>query len=259
MKNINTINNHSLKLKFICYTYIIILYLIINNNLYAQYPETLIRKGNNEYNKGKFQEAEKLYRKANTKDTSNIKALFNLGDALYKQKQYEQAANIFNNLTRQELDKNMMANVYHNIGNSLLSSAIYNDTLDFQTKQNKIKQSIEAYKKALKLKPDDNETRYNYIYASKLIKKIENQKQQKQENNKDKKQEKQEQQQQSNNNDKNQQNQQKQQKQQQQQQSISKQDAERMLEAIKNNEKYTKEKLDKNKIKPVKVNIEKDW
>jgi hypothetical protein len=40
---------------------------------------------------------------------------------------------------------------------------------------------------------------------------------------------------------------------------MSKQDAERMLEALKNNEKNTLDKLKKKEVKAVNVQIEKDW
>ncbi len=238
----------------------IICVFFIKNNLYAQYPETLIRKGNSEYKKEKYQEAEKQYRKANQKDTSNIKALFNLGDALYKQKQYNQAAKVFNDLLSQKLDESIKARVYHNLGNSYLNSAISNDTLNMETKQNIIKQSIDSYKKSLRLQPDDDETRYNYVYANKLLKKIEQQQQNQEQNNKNnnKQQNKDEQQnQQQQDKDKESKNQ----KQQQSKPEISKEDAEKMLEALKNNEKNTREKLEKDKQKKVnvKINIENDW
>ena len=40
---------------------------------------------------------------------------------------------------------------------------------------------------------------------------------------------------------------------------MSKSDADRMLEALKNNEKRTLDKLKKDKAKAVRVQVEKDW
>jgi len=231
--------------------------VLCTSNLYAQYPETLIRKGNSIYFDGDFQGAEKNYRKALQKDTLNHKAMFNLGDALYMQKNYSQAANIFKNLSGQNLDSDIKSKVYHNLGNSLLSTAIYSDTLDFNARQGKVKESIEAYKNSLRLSPDDNDSRYNLVYANKLLKKMQQQQQQQQQNQdkkeeeKDNKEDKQQKEQQQEKN--------KDEKQQKKESSVSKEDAERMLEALKNNEKKTKENLEKGKKVPVQSNIENDW
>lgn len=226
--------------------------ILANFKSYAQYPETLIRKGNSDYKNEKFQDAEKNYRKARQRDSTNFKAMFNLGDALYKQKQFNQASNIFQLLSNQQVDNELKAKVFHNLGNSQLSEGIYSDTLDVNSRQKIIKNSIDSYKKSLRLNPNDDETRYNYVYANKMLKKMENQQnQQNQDKDKDKdKQDQQNQEQNKNDEDK---------KEQQKKSEISKEDAERMLEAIKNNEKNTREKLDKSNQKPIKTNIENDW
>ncbi len=114
-------------------------------------------------------------------------------------------------------------------------------------------QAIEAYKNALRLNPGDADTRYNLAWAM-----AQAQQQQQQQQNQDQKKEEEEQQQQ--------QQQQQQQEQQQQEQprevnpkEISKQDAERMLEAMKNAEQKTMEKLKKEQKAGVAGKREKDW
>jgi Ca-activated chloride channel family protein len=140
----------------------------------------------------------------------------------------------------------------YNLGNSMLMA-------------NKLQESIEAYKNSLKLKPENQEAKYNLAYAQDLLRKQqEQQKQQQQQQNKDNKdqnkeqnkkdQEKKDQQKQNNDKD-----QEQQQQQQQNQQSISKEDAERLLNAIANDEKNVQEKVKLAKAAKTKVRTLKNW
>lgn len=211
---------------------------------YGQSAVKQVRKGNSAYEKKNFKDAEINYRKSLQKDSNYFKGKFNLGDALYKQKQFGKAAGIFQDLSVRELDKKNKARVFHNLGNALLQDAISSDTMAHQNKQEQIQKSISAYKNALRNLPEDNETKYNLEYAKKMLTKLQQQQQQKQ-------QQQQQQQQQKKDQNKNQE--------QQQKQKISKQDAEKMLEALKNDEQKTQEKLQKQKAHPVKFKNEKDW
>ncbi|MCK4747177.1 MAG: tetratricopeptide repeat protein, partial [Bacteroidales bacterium] len=126
------------------------------------------------------------------------------------------------------------AHVWHNIGNSLLESQQF-------------AQSIEAYKNSLRLNPGDQDTKYNLAYAKKKLQEQEQQQQEQQ--NQEQDQEKQEQDQ----------DQQQQEQQPPRPQEISKEDAERMLNAIQQQEKDVKEKVDKKKAAVAKVKTDKDW
>ena len=195
--------------------------------VYAQPAQKLVRSGNNAYNDGHFKEAEIDYRKALTKSPGSPKATFNLGNSLYKQQNYDQALAQYLKLAQSENKEAPKANVYYNIGNSLLENKKY-------------KESIDAYKMALRQNPKDEDTRYNLSYA---MTKLQQQKQQQQ----DKKQQQKEQQKQE------------QQKQQPQPKpNMSKQDADRMLNAMNNNEKRTLDKT-KNKQNTSQSQPEKDW
>jgi tetratricopeptide (TPR) repeat protein len=206
----------------------------------AQDVNKLIRKGNSQYENGKFPDAEKNYRKALEQNKESLKGRFNLGDAVYQQKNWEESSKIFSGLANGKLDPATKAKVFHNLGNSLLESKDY-------------EKSILAYKNALMSNPSDIDTKYNLEYAKMMLKKQqEQQQQQKNDQKKDQQKEKQDQQ----NKD---QNQEKKDQQQDQNKKISKQDAERMLEALKNDEKKTLEKLKKAKAKIQPVTIEKDW
>src|SRR3989344_8765253 len=113
----------------------------------AQEDKKYIRKGNNLYEKEDFVGAEENYLKALEKNNQSTKADFNLGDAFYKQKKFAEAAQQFQKVAEKTTDKELKANAYHNLGNSLLQAEKYQE-------------SVNAYKQSLKIKPTDDETRY---------------------------------------------------------------------------------------------------
>ena len=213
----------------------------------AENERDYVRKGNSQFKSKKYNDAEINYRKSLQKNNKSLKGAFNLGDALYKQQQYDKAAEQFAELSTRDMDQKTASQVYHNLGNSYLQNKKYNE-------------SIEAYKQALRSNPKDVETKYNLEYAKRMIQ-VEQQKQQQKQNKQDQKQDKQDkkdqkQQQQQQNQD---QNKQDQKQQQQPQQKISKQDAERMLQALANEEKNVKNKLKKKAAVAGKKKVEKDW
>lgn len=243
--------------KYIILTAVLLLFGI--SEPYAQSLRSLNNNGVEKYKDKKFADAEVNFKKGLDKAPANFITNFNLGDAYYQQKRYDEALKSYQTALNQTQTKTEKAKVYHNIGNSLLKS-------------NQFKESIDAYKKSLRLNPDDEETKYNLSYALSMLKNQQNQKNQdKNQQNKDQD-KKQDQNKDQNQKNKDQQNKEKQQnqnqqqnqsasqdatKQKQQQNKISKQEAERILQALKNNEKELQKKLRKQKGTPIKT--DKDW
>lgn len=224
---------------------ILLLFISVYSFNFAQSKRSLINEGVDLYKKNKYADAEINFKKGLEKDNNMYQGHFNLGDAYYKQGRYDEAIQSFKNSLSFTENNNDKAKVYHNIGNSLLKSQ-------------KFPESIEAYKNSLKLNPEDLETKYNLSYALNMMKQEQNKQQQDQ--NKNNKDQNKDQQQNQNQNDQNK-NQDKQNQNQQQQQQpkneISKNDAERILEALKNNERDLQKKLRQVKGQP--VAREKDW
>jgi tetratricopeptide (TPR) repeat protein len=219
-----------------------VIFLIFVSISFAQSKRELINEGVDYYNQKKFTDAEVNFKKGIEKASDSFEANFNLGDAYFKQKRYDESLKSFQSSLELAQDSILKAKTYHNIGNSLLKSE-------------KIKESIEAYKNALKINPNDRETKYNLSYALSLLEKQQNQKQQNKQNQNQQNKDQQDKQEQN----KDQQKDQKQenQNQQPQQNKISKEEAERILEALKNNEKDLQKQLRKKKGVPIKT--EKDW
>jgi Ca-activated chloride channel homolog len=250
--------NNSFKL-----TMLLIFILAGSAKLYGQAEKKYIRQGNNEFSKSKYAESEVLYRKAIVKNTVPD-AQFNLGDALYKQDKFEDAGKSFIENANKVDDRAKKSNSYYNLGNSLLNSK-------------KIEESIDAYKNSLKLNPGNMEAKYNLAYAQDLLKQEQEQQQQqgqqqnqkkdqesqdKQDQNQKQDQDKnkdQQNQQQKGNQQQNQQQQGDQQQSQQQQTGVTKEDAQRLLDALANDEKKVQEKVKEAKAASQKVRVLINW
>ena len=231
---------------------------------YGQNERKVIREGVKDYEKGDFDDAEVQFRKAESINHDSYEAEFNTGAALYGQKKYEETAKQYQSMLNQADDGEKEAQIWHNIGNSLLEAQQYGP-------------SIEAYKNSLRKNPSDMDTKYNLAYAQQKLKEQQQQQQQKSQDNekqresnqdrdtgqqgKNNEQQDQQQQQQQNQDQQQKMDQQDQQDQQQQPvpRQISKEDAQRMLDAIQHQEKEVKEKVDKKKAAVAKVKTEKDW
>ena len=237
---------------------LLFVFMIISATLNAQADKKLIRKGNREYEKNKFSDSEISYRKAIDNNKQSPDAVFNVGDALYKQNKFEEAGKQFVENTNQNDDKVKKSAGLYNLGNSLL-------------KANKLQESIDAYKNSLKLRPDNREAKYNLSYAQDLLKQQQEQ-QKKQQQDKDKqnqnkdKNKKDQNKDQKDQNDKNKdqqkdQNKNQDQKQQQQpkKQEISKDDAQRLLNSLANDEKNVQEKVKLAKATKAKVKSRINW
>ncbi|MCK9321722.1 MAG: hypothetical protein M0P32_06950 [Bacteroidales bacterium] len=204
-----------------------------------------LREGNRDFEEKQYAKAEDNFRKSLNIDSTYKKAQFNLANSAYKQNkedQYNQSLLYYEKALAQDtiMDTLFTANTLYNRGNTNFKLALL-DSLEKGEKYTEgLKKAVEDYKKALKLNPQDTSAKYNLSLAMRLLK--QNQNQNKQNKNQEDK------------------NQQQKSKQQEQNKPKQNQDSKRMLEALKNNEKNTLEKLKKEKDKKV-INSRnnKDW
>lgn len=206
---------------------------------FSQNDRTYIRQGNRQFRMGNADKAEVEYRKAIVKKNNNPQANYNLGCALMQQQKDSLAMVQFDKASKMETSKFRRSMSYHNMGVIAQRHQQYGP-------------AIKCYQEALRLNPNDNETRYNMILCKKLMKN-QNQPQQNQNQKKnDKDKNKQDQ-------DKQKQDQQKQENNPQKQEQISKDNAERMLDAADQQEKATRKKMEKAMSQPQRRNLQKNW
>lgn len=85
--------------------------------LSAQTERKITRTGNTQYESGNFVDAEINYKKALEQNANLLEAQFNLGDALAKQDRFEEALAAFDLVSSTSDDKELKANAFHNKGN----------------------------------------------------------------------------------------------------------------------------------------------
>jgi len=227
----------------------------------AQSSHKLLRSGDKNYESQDYAAAEESYRKSLEKERSH-KGKYNLGNTVYNQDRHEEAIQYFEEATSLASNDTEKSDAFYNLGNA-------------QFKNQQLKESIESYKQSLRLDPSDTDARKN-LFLAKMAQQQQQQQQQQQEQ--------QQEQQEQNNEENDQQQEQEQQDQQQQQESdqqpqqqgeenpvsddpseeqmqqdqkLSKEDAERLLQIIENEEKKVQEKL--KKVSGKRTKPEKDW
>lgn len=219
--------------------------------------EQALREGNQRYAKDDAQGAAEAYGKAVQAAPNDVRAQYNLGNAKYKQEQYAEAVDQYAKAAALATEPNERARANHNLGNAHLQAQ-------------KPKEAIEAFKKALRQNPNDEDTRYNLAYAQRMLKQQEQQqnKDEKKDDQEKKEEEKKEQEKKDEGKNEDEQkdgqkNEQPEPKEGEQQQpqpgQMSKQDAERMLDALNRQEKKTQDKVRQKMRAVVRVPIDKEW
>ncbi len=239
----------------------------------------LTREANEDLAEDDFVSAEANYRRAIAKSPENTAAPYNLGHAYYRNDSYGEAFGRFKEAGERTAEKPQKHKSYHNMGNVFM-------------KQKDYKQAVEAYKEALRNDPTDEETRYNLALAKELLKKDQEQQKQDEENQEQEQEDQQEEEkenQEQNEGDNGEQEQEEDQQQnggedeqeenkegdgdrkeeqdrkpeQKQEQprpnQLSPQQIQNLLQAMENEEKKVKEKIDAQKVKGAPVKTEKDW
>ncbi|MBQ7019488.1 MAG: tetratricopeptide repeat protein [Bacteroidales bacterium] len=237
----------------------------------AQVDRRDVRKGNRDFKKENYREAEIDYRKALVKDSLSLAANYNLANTLYKEGNHDLAGKCLETVKEIAPASASASDYYFNLGDVAIARQ------DWQG-------AVDAFKESLLRNPGDLQAKENYIYAKKKLEDQQNQQDQNQDQQNDQNQNDQNQNQDQNdqnqnqdqndqnkdrqndqqnqNNDQNQdkQNDQDRQNQQGQQSKISPQAAQQMLQAIQAKEKETQEKVNKQKAEALKSRQkEKNW
>lgn len=205
-----------------------------------------LRKGNDFFDNNEYSKAEDNYLKALNKDSLYMKSNYNIANTNYRQNSksnLEKSILYLDRAIESKLtaDSSIYSKIFYNRGNSNFQLAFLDSGDNKSNFSKRIKNAINDYKSTLKINPDDSAAKYNLALANYLLKNQENKNQENKNENKEKENS-------------------------QQNQSIQliedkkKEDNERMLEAMKNNEKQTLEKLKKEKDKKSRnFKTEKDW
>lgn len=224
----------------------------------AQADKKDVRRGNRDFKKENYKEAEIEYRKGVVKDSLSVAANYNLATDLYRQSNFQEAAKVLERIKEVAPASKNGADYFYNVGDVAIANQ------DWQT-------AVTAFSQSLLINPGDLDAKENYIYAKKKLEQQQQQNQDNQDNqdqNDQQNDQNQDQQDDKQNDDKknDQQNNQnddrkdERQQNQGQQPKITPQAAQQMLQAIQAKEKETQEKVKKEKAEALKSKQkEKNW
>ncbi len=227
----------------------------------AQVDRKDVRRGNRDFRKENYKEADIDYRKALVKDSLSVAANYNLASTLYRQGDFPQAQQALDRIKDVAPASDHAADYWFNLGDAAIQ-------------QQNWQAAVDAFRESLILRPEDLQAKENYIYAKKKLEDQQNQQQNNDQNQDQQNQDQnQDQNQQNQNDDQNKDNQnqnedkqdqqppqQQPQNQQGQQPKITPQAAQQMLQAIQAKEKETQEKVNKEKAEALKSRQkEKNW
>jgi tetratricopeptide (TPR) repeat protein len=228
--------------------------------VFAQEKDKTLPKANEEYADNKFVDAEADYRISNSKFPNRAAAPYNLGNAIYKQNQAAEAKFAYAKAIKNTNSRPQKHKAFHNLGNVFMKEKNYTE-------------AVEAYKNALRNEPSDEETRYNYALAKKMLKenppkdnKDKDKKDKKDKDKKDQDKKDKEKDKKDDSKDKDKKDGQNkddkpkdQEKPKPQPGGISKQRLQNLLDAVNNEEKKIQDKVNAEKVKGKPIKTEKDW
>lgn len=246
--------------------FILFLLLSISSVSLAQEVDKNLPKANDEFESKRYADAEANYRISLSRTHKNPIASYNLGNAIYRQNQASEAKYSYLKAIESANSREEKHQAFHNLGNVFMKEKNYS-------------QAVEAFKNALRNNPKDEETRYNFALAKKMLKdhppkddkkdkkkdkkddkkdqKDKDKKDDKKDENKDKKDDKKE-----GDKDKKEdkgQNDKPNNQPQPKPGGISKERLQSLLDAVNNEEKKVQDKVNAKKVKGKPVQTEKDW
>lgn len=130
-----------------------------------------VKQGNLRYDQKMYDQALQLYNEALLEEPNRREVVYNLANTFYRQGKYKEAATELKKVTDAS-ESAMRARAHYNLGNAFF-------------KENQFQEAADQYTRVLQLDPKDRDAKYNLELA---LKKLEEQKQQSQSSKKDQKQ-----------------------------------------------------------------------
>src|SRR6478752_9055074 len=130
--------------------------LLFSLAMFSQEKDNNLPKGNNAFSDKKYAEAEANYRISESKSPKKAIASYNLGNTIYQINQPSEAGFAYRRAIASAQTRAEKHEILHNLGNVFMKEKDYT-------------KAVQAYKDALRNDPSDDETRYNYALAKKML------------------------------------------------------------------------------------------
>ncbi len=136
---------------------IIYSFLLLSFAIFAQEKDMNLPKANAEFADKKYANAEAEYRISLSNNPKKAISSYNLGNSIYKQNHSSEALLSYEKTIKIATERPEKQKAFHNSGNIYMAEKNYSA-------------AVEAYKNALRNNPGDEETRYNFALAKKMLK-----------------------------------------------------------------------------------------
>ena len=123
---------------------------------YGQVDRGDVRRGNRDFKKENYREADIDYRKALVKDSLSVAANYNLANNLYRQKDLEQAKATLERISEIAPGMEQASDYYYNLGDVAIAQQ------DWQG-------AVDAFEQSLLRNPGDMDAKENYNYAKQML------------------------------------------------------------------------------------------
>ena len=136
--------------------------LLLTVTAFAQVDRKDVRRGNRQFAKARYGDADISYRKGLNADSTSVPAAYNLANNLYRQENFSEAGKYYQQALRhvpESLPRKMDSyafDTYFNAGDAALQQKQY-------------REAMEAFIQALLVDPDNLEAKENYVYARKML------------------------------------------------------------------------------------------
>ena len=112
------------------YILVIALSLVMGTLVYGQEDRRDVRKGNRDFKKESWREAEIDYRKALVKDSLSVAANYNLANTLYREGNVEQARKVLETVKDVAPESASAADYYYNLGDAAIAMQDWQTAVD---------------------------------------------------------------------------------------------------------------------------------
>ncbi len=243
---------------------VVVLAILFSLVVKGQEKDKNLPEGNEAFNEKNYADAETNYRISASKFPKKADSYYNLGNTIYTINQPAEAKFAYQNAIKNATTRAEKHKAFHNLGNVLMKEKNYEG-------------AVNIYRQALINNPSDDETRYNYALAKKMLKenppkdekKNDKEKDEKKEQDKKEKEDKKDGDKDKKDNkgdkDKDKKDEGKNEKDDKgdgkkpKEGQISQQRIQNLLEAVNNDEKRVQEKVNAQKVKGKPVETDKDW
>lgn len=148
-----------------------LLFVIFSNSSWAASKRSEVKKGNDYYSKGNYDQSIEKYKEALKKDPESDIINFNLGTALYKKEEFKEAEERLAKSLLSE-DKKLKQKAFYNLGNSFYKSGIAEEARHIDQAVSDVTESVKHLESAVGLNAEDQEAKDNYTFVQKELERL---------------------------------------------------------------------------------------